>query len=1091
MTFTSYASNLVPGDNNGVYDIFVRDRVLGITTRISINNLVGESNGDSSEPAISSDGRFIVFSSYATNLVANDNNDKCDIFLYDNNTGKITRLTVSNMGNEANDHSKNPTINGNGNLIAFISDANNLVEGDTNNYSGLFIYNRNSSSLEKVDDSYLGGPYFSFYHPSISADGSYLAFTIGSGSLFIYNILSKTIEEIKLSWNGEPNSMTIEPSLSADGRYVAVSSANHMISDTLDRWMDVYIYDQFSKNIKIISSSTGETSFYSSYQPTISADGHTVAFSSISSELISNDTNNCKDIFVYSENYPLTANINPDSTKSGDIITIQVSSNPNTVGVFASILDNSYSLTKGSNGVWFLSYLVPQLANGFYPVEIHVIDNAGNQRNVSLGFVVDNTPPTISGIITPDLVKSGDYISVDALTTSDTISVTALINGETFNLNQQATGWNLSYLIPNIPDGTYNIILTATDKAGNQNTTNLYFTVDNTPPVLSGSVTPDTVKTNDNLIINAISGSDTELISALILDQAYTMVKQDDGNWILEYCTPYASNGNYPIILTATDKAGNQNTLSLSFNLFNPLDNQAPSVSGNVTHCDMMYGKFPSTPWIHFLTLTDNDTISVTASVLNKVYALYRQEDGSWAAKYSSWLEEGNYTALLTAQDWSGNQGTQTINFTVRNISPTINFTISSKVKSGDTLVLTVNVSPDPWKVCLSTLLGDMDLEKQDNGSWTLNYIVPHTEEGYKYLYIKCLYEINWFSPDKTTIMNVVRYAGFTLDNTPPIISVSIPNPIKSGDVLKISCITSSRFEPDDASIVTVNIFGQTLNLNWTSWINNWSRNSGIWNVETIIPKLPDGTYSTIITATDDVGNQITKTIDLTIDNTPPNITAIITPNKFKYIDFNRPATSIIAESSPDVKEIHAYFENGSKTVFNHYNDKWTSQIKLPLLLPLGTYVVKIKAFDYAGNEAESSATYYVYKNLNVNNPLIKPSESGSDSPNNNNNQEDRSSTTGSSTGTSTVSTGSSAANVDDPSDGKPFLKLLLNVLLLFGDIASILFLTGCACLFIAALIAVWAILGFFTGLFVLFAIALIVVSLILVIYLIYRLYTR
>jgi hypothetical protein len=117
----------------------------------------------------------------------------------------------------------------------------------------------------------------------------------------------------------------------------------------------IYIYDQFSKNIKIISSSTGETSFYSSYQPTISADGHTVAFSSISSELISNDTNNCKDIFVYSENYPLTANINPDSTKSGDIITIQVSSNPNTVGVFASILDNSYSLTKGSNGVWFLS----------------------------------------------------------------------------------------------------------------------------------------------------------------------------------------------------------------------------------------------------------------------------------------------------------------------------------------------------------------------------------------------------------------------------------------------------------------------------------------------------------------------------------------------------------------------------------------------------------------------------------------------------------------------------------------------------------------------------------------------------------------
>ena len=1088
VTFTSYADNLVSGDTNGVLDIFLRDIVLGITKRISITNTGDESNGYSNEPAISADGRFIVFSSYATNLVSYDTNGKCDIFLYDNDSSQIARLSVSNTSNEANDDNKNPTINGDGNLIAFISYANNLVENDTNSYSSLYLYNRTSGTMEKVNTSDFEGSYYNFYNPSISADGSYLAFTSTWGwSLLIYNIISKTIEEVEISWNGEPNSMTIEPSISADGRYVAVSSANKEISDTIDRGMDVYIYDQFSKTIKIISSSTGEVSFFSSYQPSISADGHTVAFSSLSYEIISDDTNNCKDIFVYSENYPLNAAINPDSTKSGDIVTIQVSSNPNIVSVSTSILDKPYSLTKGSNGFWFLSYLVPQLTDGFYPVKLNVTDNAGNHRNISLGFTVDNTPPTISATIKPDLVKSDDQISIDALTSSDTISVTALINGETFNIYQQTTGWNLSYLTPKIPDGTYTILITATDKAGNQNTTTLYFTVDNTPPVLSGSVTPDTVKTNDNLIINATSDPDTTSISALIINQTYDLVKQDDGTWILKYCAPYVSDGNYPILLTATDRAGNQKTLSLGFNLFNPLDSQAPMVSGNVTHCDMLYGEFPSKPWMYFLALTDSDVIGVTATVLGNVYTLERQEDGSWSVEYSLWLTEGNYTALLTAQDWSGNQGTQKVNFTVRNISPIINYTVTPKVKSGNNLVIIVNASPDPWKVTVSGPFGEIDLEKQANGSWTTNYTIPDTEEGYKNLYIKCLYEMNWFSwlLPNYTIMNVVRNTGFTVDNTPPIISVSAtPNPIKSGDVIKISCISTSNFDPDDTSTIIVNIFGQNLNLNWTSWTYWWSRNSGTWNVESIIPKLPDGTYSTLVTATDDVGNQITETIDFTVDNTPPTITAIITPDRLKYIDFSRPNTSIIAESSPDAKEIHAYFEDGSEALLNYYDNNWILQLNLPHLLPIGTYVINLKVFDYAGNEAQTSVNYYVYPNLSVKNPLIKPSESGSDSSNNNE-PGDGSSTTGSSTGTSTQSTGSAAEASDDPNDGTPLLKFVLQVLLILGDVCTIIFAIGFVAVLIWALLAVLTFCGFFLGIFLIFLVAFIVAAIILVVALI------
>lgn len=996
------------------------------------------------------------------------------------------------------------------------------MQNDNNNESDVFVFDRNQNSIKRVSISSGGDADGPSYEPSISSDGRYIAFSSWANNLvehdttgedvFIYDQILGITERVSVSSTGEESDEdSYNPSISGDGRYVAFVSGNAQVAvckmllsfGDNNNVVDIFVHDRVSKTTKKVSvSSTGEDANENSDDPAISGDGHYVAFSSYANNLVQGYDNYYRNIFVYYNNNNLSsiyAVLYPKTVKSGDQITVKAYS-PNSISVNVRILGNTFKMGKRLDGLWYLDYVVSSVTDGVYDVLVIATDSADNQEQINLNFTVDNTPPMISATVTPTLVKSGDRISIDALTSKDTINVTALILGERFDLYPENNGWKLYYWIPQLSDGNYPILLTATDKAGNQNTTALYFTADNTPPVFSGSVTPDTVKTYDNLTITATSDSDTTSVSALILNQTYHLTKLADGTWTLQYTVPYISDGSYSIILTAKDISGNMMTFPLSFNVFNPLDNQAPVVSGTVTHTNMINRVFPSRPCIYFQASSDPDVISATASVLGNVYILNRQEDGTWASWYFDWLEEGSYTALLTAQDWSGNHGNQTINFSVVNIIPTITPTVSpTKLKSGDNLILTVNVNPDPWKVYVyvSKPSKSMNLEKQTNGSWLLNYTVPTLEDGYKTIYITCLYGIGWFRPDYTTIITAESSISFIVDNTPPNFSVFVtPSPIKSSDTLKIgvSCTTGSYFVPDDTVKVTATVFGNTFNLNWFNKWSDWFKwDSGSeWNIETIIPNLPDGIYPVLITATDDADNQNTKIINLTIDNTPPTITAAITPNKFKYIDFSRPITSVMAQSSSDTKEIHAYLEDGSENILKYSNNQWILQLNFPYLIPLGNYVVKLKAFDYAGNEAESSLTYYVYQNLNVKNPLTKPSE-----PESSNNKpvdgssSTESSSTGSSTGSSNDASTGSADESTDPNDGTPLLKLILEILLILGDVITIFFCIGFVGLLFWALFSVIGLLGLGLSLLLFFLIAIVILGPILVIILTYYMYNR
>jgi Tol biopolymer transport system component len=131
VAFTSSASNLVAGDTNHSLDVFVRDRKAQVTRRVSVGPGGQQANGGSFSPAISADGRFVAFTSHASNLVPGDTNGADDVFVRDRKLQVTRRVSVGPGGQQANNNSYLPAVSADGRFVAFWSLAGNLVAGDT------------------------------------------------------------------------------------------------------------------------------------------------------------------------------------------------------------------------------------------------------------------------------------------------------------------------------------------------------------------------------------------------------------------------------------------------------------------------------------------------------------------------------------------------------------------------------------------------------------------------------------------------------------------------------------------------------------------------------------------------------------------------------------------------------------------------------------------------------------------------------------------------------------------------------------------------------------------------------------------------
>ncbi len=271
VSFTSWAGNLVPNDTNHGADVFVHDVETGETTRVSVNSKGGQSNSspshDTGESAISADGRFVAFVSMATDLVPDDTNGLRDIFVHDRLTGETTRVSVNTAGEEARTThtfvgSQSPSSSAHGRYVAFESDAVNLVPNDNNQLEDVFVHDRLNRETVAVSIDSIGRP-VGGARPSISATGRFVAFysfaatlvpndTNGDYDVFVHDLHTRETSRVSLSSAGaQGNGASRTSSISADGRFVAFDSiATNLVPDDTNGIADIFVHDR----------GTGETS---------------------------------------------------------------------------------------------------------------------------------------------------------------------------------------------------------------------------------------------------------------------------------------------------------------------------------------------------------------------------------------------------------------------------------------------------------------------------------------------------------------------------------------------------------------------------------------------------------------------------------------------------------------------------------------------------------------------------------------------------------------------------------------------------------------------------------------------------------------
>jgi len=320
VAFMSSASNLVDGDTNGYQDVFVHDRQTGETERVSVSSNSEQSNNISCDTrfinclSMSADGRFVAFSSDASNLVDGDTHGSTDVFVHDRQTGETVRVSVNSNGEQGNNSSDVPTISADGRYVAFESSASNLVDGDTNGfYRDIFVHDRQTGETTLVSVSSSGNQGDGSWEPTISADGRYVAFessasnlvygdTNGTADIFVHDRQTGETTLVSVNSNSEQgNEFSDLPSLSADGHYVAFRSyASNLVYGDTNGTADIFVHDRQTGETTLVSvSSSDEQENDGSWEPTISADGRYVAFESSASNLVDGDTNGYSDVFVH------------------------------------------------------------------------------------------------------------------------------------------------------------------------------------------------------------------------------------------------------------------------------------------------------------------------------------------------------------------------------------------------------------------------------------------------------------------------------------------------------------------------------------------------------------------------------------------------------------------------------------------------------------------------------------------------------------------------------------------------------------------------------------------------------------------------
>ncbi|MFC3149434.1 Ig-like domain-containing protein [Litoribrevibacter euphylliae] len=590
VVFSSNSDDLL--SNSSSYEqIFVRDIAAGTTELISISTTMEAASGNSRVGGISKDGRYIVYSSSASDIVSNDSNGKDDIFLYDRQNRITTRISTGLNGEEANDSSYNAEISSDGNYVVFSSRATNLVTQSVISSSNLYLYDITTQSKNLIsvssNNELSKNTHATIRGFSISGDGSSVAFTFAGDLIdtdstvtqphaYLRDVTTNTT--IKISSDSVAGSIRI----AQNGLGIAYSEIKDVLEEDNNQKQDIYFWDRSSNTSNLIAiNNESAQAIDSSTIEDISDDGTLALISSKARNLVIDDTNEASDLFIVKTS-PLNAEdlitIEILSPSNGSVYsindTIELSATataPIDGDISATIVWNSDQDGLIGNG----NFLQTQLSAGTHNLSARASGTSGTRSNTVYGIHVQNNPPAVS-ISSPsagNIFSTGDLVtfSGNAHDVEDG-DLSQFITWESDIYGPIGTGSSISKVLSG---GIHTISAKITDRYSTESITSIEIQVINTAPqAQNDTLTVDEAGTG----LIDLAANDSDLVEGLNLNSITIISPPNNGSLIVnnDGSAAYTHNGSETatdsFTYTIQDNAGvtsNTATANITINLLN------------------------------------------------------------------------------------------------------------------------------------------------------------------------------------------------------------------------------------------------------------------------------------------------------------------------------------------------------------------------------------------------------------------------------------------------------------------------------------------------------------------------------------------
>jgi hypothetical protein len=1020
--YVSDATNLVLGDTNGVRDIFLFDSQTSLVRRLNVSQQGAQANGNSNHPSISGNGRQVAFSSDATNLVIGDVNGFTDIFIVDTLTGAISMQTVSVAGVQANGSSFRPMLSHSGRYLVFESSATNLVAGGTApgvthvylrdrdvSNSGTFDTPGNTATV-LVDVAAGTAGDASASQAVISADGQLVAFasratnlapaptTAGRQHIYVRDVTAGTTSLVSVGIGGaESSADSRNPSINrnagvaagvgADGRYIAFGSdASNLVAGDTNAVSDVFVYDRVAATTTRVSvSSAGAQAIdptvtsvtgsrLGSLNPTVSATGRYVAFVSLANNLAPGDTvgrysptgsgNGALNVYVMDRD----ADADDAYDEAGSIATSLVSVNRFGYQSYYILSVQSTAAADifpviSADGRWVAFPFDAEGSAGLIHTTTNLISQDSNsardvlifdRRTNSLPSAA--TPPVVS-ITNPGnggtaLVNTPITVTASATTTAGVVaSVQFFVNGTalgTSTVFPYSAQWTPTAV------GNYTLSALVTDSFGNIGvSSNIAVTVNAAPSVGITFPTSTTAITSGSVqTVTASAGASNPgatIVSVQFFVDGRSLGAADTTAPYSASWTPPAA-GTFTLTAVATDSVGTQTN--------------SPPVTVTVTAVGGGGGGGGGgtpPPTVSITTPAGGATLAVNTSTLvsataaatgGNVRSVQFFANGSSIGTATTFpfsvqwtpLTPGAYALTATAIDHLGVQSTSvptsvTVTAgsapTVTLVSPLTGGTVA--VGSSQTLV--ANASAGSAQIAnvqffVNGISLGTDTSFPYNLTWTPSGVGPAV-----------LTAIATDQIGNQAVSPAVSLTVATVSATTPVVTITSPAAGSSLPVGSASTLSATAADPD-GTIATVQFFANGVAVGSPD-------TSFPYSVE-FTPTSP-GNYVITAQAIDNGGN-IANSSPVSVNvagGVAPTI-AITSPAGGTTVPVNAPQTLTANAASPGgVITSVQFFVNGlaigsADTTFP-YSTTWTP-------LGLGTYSISARATDNVGNITDSAA---------------------------------------------------------------------------------------------------------------------------------------